>query len=50
MHPSVAAANLLELISTAKSRPGQLNYASTGIGNQLAAELLNMMSERACRG
>jgi len=46
LNPSVAAGNLQEFISLAKSRPGQLNYASSGTGNpnQLAAELLNMMA------
>ena len=46
LHPSVAAGNLQELISLAKSHPGQLNYASSGTGNpnQLAAELFNMMA------
>lgn len=46
LHPSVAAGNLKEFISLAKTHPGQLNYASAGTGNpnQLAAELLNMMA------
>ena len=45
MNPSVAANNLQEFIALAKSKPGQLNYASTGNGspNQLAAEMLSMM-------
>jgi len=45
MNPSVPANNLKEFIALAKSKPGQINYASTGAGspNQLAAELLDMM-------
>jgi len=44
LHPSVPANTLQELIALAKSRPGQLNYASTGSGtiNHLAGELLNI--------
>jgi tripartite-type tricarboxylate transporter receptor subunit TctC len=33
VHPSVAAANVQELIAFAKSKPGELSYASTGIGS-----------------
>jgi tripartite-type tricarboxylate transporter receptor subunit TctC len=46
IHPSVPARNLKELIALAKARPGQLNFASAGIGssNQMAGELLKMMS------
>jgi tripartite-type tricarboxylate transporter receptor subunit TctC len=42
VHPSVPAANLRELIALAKARPGQLAYASGGIGSgmHLAAEQL----------
>ncbi len=45
LHPSVPAKNLQELIALAKSRPGQLNFA-TNIGSttHLAGELLNIMS------
>ena len=41
VHPSVPVKSVKELIAFAKSRPGQLNFASTGIGgtNHLAAEL-----------
>lgn len=31
-HPSLPASNVRELIALAKARPGQLNYASAGIG------------------
>jgi tripartite-type tricarboxylate transporter receptor subunit TctC len=32
VHPSVPARNMKELVALAKSRPGQLNYGSGGIG------------------
>ncbi|HSQ03385.1 MAG TPA: tripartite tricarboxylate transporter substrate-binding protein, partial [Burkholderiales bacterium] len=46
VHPSLAAANVKELIALAKSRPGQLNYASAGNGTppHLAAELFKLMA------
>jgi tripartite-type tricarboxylate transporter receptor subunit TctC len=42
LHPSVPASNLSELIALAKSRSGELTYASAGLGSsaQLAVELL----------
>jgi tripartite-type tricarboxylate transporter receptor subunit TctC len=45
-HPTVPAKNLKQLIALAKARPGQLNFASSGIGssNQMAGELLKMMA------
>jgi tripartite-type tricarboxylate transporter receptor subunit TctC len=45
-HPAVPAKNLKQLIALAKARPGQLNFASAGIGssNQMAGELLKMMA------
>ncbi len=46
LHPSVPANNLQEFIALAKSKPGQLNYASSGLGNatHLAAELFQSMT------
>jgi tripartite-type tricarboxylate transporter receptor subunit TctC len=46
VHPSVPARNVKELIALARSRPGQLNCASPGIGsaNHLAQELINTMA------
>jgi tripartite-type tricarboxylate transporter receptor subunit TctC len=45
-HPSLAANNVEELISLARSKPGQLNYASSGTGSSLhlAGELFTMMT------
>ena len=44
--PSLPARSVQELIDLARAKPGQLNYASTGIGgsNHLAAELFNSMA------
>ena len=46
VHPSVPAKNVKELIALAKARPGQLNYASSGIGAtpHLAAEYFKAMA------
>ncbi len=46
LHPSVPANNLQEFIALAKAKPGQFNYASSGIGNpnHLAAEMFNLMA------
>ena len=46
IHPSVPAKNLSEFIAWAKARPGQVNYASTGVGSppHLAAALLSTMT------
>jgi len=46
IHPSLPAKTLSELLSLAKLRPGQLNYASSGVGssNHMAAELLKYMA------
>ncbi len=47
VHPSVAANTLQELIALAKSKPGQLNYASPGSGSttHLATELLKSLAK-----
>jgi tripartite-type tricarboxylate transporter receptor subunit TctC len=46
VHPSVAANSVRELITLARSKPGQLNYATgaTGASNHLAAELFKAMA------
>lgn len=44
VHPGVQAKTVPEFIALAKSRPGQLNYATTGTNNLLAAELFNHMA------
>jgi tripartite-type tricarboxylate transporter receptor subunit TctC len=46
VHPSLPAKNVRELIALAKSRPGKLNYASSGLGssNQMAGELFKLMA------
>ncbi len=45
-HPSLPASNVKDLIALAKAKPGEINYASSGVGtaNHLAAELLRSMS------
>ena len=47
VHPSVPAHNLRELIALAKARPGQLSFASGGLGsaNQMAGELLKIAAK-----
>ena len=47
VHPSLPARNLKELIALAKAQPGQLNYASSGLGssNHMAGELLKLMAK-----
>ena len=44
--PALPAKNVKELVALAKSRPGQLNYASSGVGTivHLNAELFKMLS------
>src|SRR5437773_12184294 len=46
VHPSVPANNLKELIALAKSKPGALNYASSGPGTpyHIAGELFKAMA------
>lgn len=45
-HPSVPASNVKDLIALAKAKPGDINYASSGVGtiHHLAAELLSSMA------
>jgi tripartite-type tricarboxylate transporter receptor subunit TctC len=45
-HPSLGIASSAELIALAKSKPGQIAYASSSIGNltHLAAELFNSLA------
>jgi tripartite-type tricarboxylate transporter receptor subunit TctC len=46
VHPSLPAKTVRDLIAVAKSRPGRLNYASSGNGSShhLCGELLKLMS------
>jgi tripartite-type tricarboxylate transporter receptor subunit TctC len=46
IHPSLPAKTLKDLIALARSRPGQLNFASSGLGssNQMAGELFKVMA------
>ena len=46
VHPSLAVKTLAELIAYAKQHPGQLNFASAGIGTspQMSVELLKSMA------
>jgi tripartite-type tricarboxylate transporter receptor subunit TctC len=39
LHPSLPAKNIQELIALAKTRPGQINYATSGAATLLAAAL-----------
>ncbi|HZM46663.1 MAG TPA: tripartite tricarboxylate transporter substrate binding protein [Burkholderiales bacterium] len=45
-HPSVPAKNLKELVALVKAKPGQVNFASTGIASvgHLTGELLNNLA------
>jgi tripartite-type tricarboxylate transporter receptor subunit TctC len=47
VHPSLPARNVKQLIALARSRPGQLNYASNGVGtlSHLAQELLKQQAK-----
>lgn len=46
VHPSVPAKTVKDLVALAKSRPGQLNFASSGTGTapHLSGELFNAMA------
>lgn len=46
VHPSLPAKNLKQLIALAKARPGELNFASSGIGgsNHMGGELFKVMA------
>ncbi|HSQ03554.1 MAG TPA: tripartite tricarboxylate transporter substrate-binding protein, partial [Burkholderiales bacterium] len=46
VHPSLPVKNVKELIALAKSKPGQINYASTGAGQSthLSMELFKTMA------
>jgi len=44
VHPSLPARSIRELIQLARSRPGQLTYASAGLPSQLAVELFKVMT------
>jgi tripartite-type tricarboxylate transporter receptor subunit TctC len=47
VHPSLPAKNVREFVSLARSRPGQLDYASSGTGtsNHVAAELFSIVAK-----
>ena len=51
VHPSVPVNSVKELLAFAKSRPGQLNFASAGIGTNahITGELFNLMGQTAIR-
>lgn len=46
-HPSLPVKNIKELIALAKARPGEIHYASVGIGTvqHLAGELFNLQAK-----
>jgi tripartite-type tricarboxylate transporter receptor subunit TctC len=47
VHPSIPARSVRELLALAKSRPGELNYASSGIGSNshVTGELFNLLGK-----
>jgi tripartite-type tricarboxylate transporter receptor subunit TctC len=46
VHPSLPVVNIRQLVAFAKSKPGQLNYASNGVGSSthFATELFKLMT------
>src|SRR5215813_12341280 len=46
VHPSLPAASVKQLVALSKSRPGEINFGSPGLGSvsHLACELFNMMA------
>ena len=46
VHPSLGVGNVGALIALAKSKPGEIFYASSGVGTSphLSAELFNLMA------
>ena len=46
VHPSLPAKSVKELVAMAKARPGQLSYASSGVGGatHMTAEIFRMMA------
>jgi tripartite-type tricarboxylate transporter receptor subunit TctC len=46
VHPSLPVKSVKELIALAQAKPGQLNYASSGVGstNHLSGELFNVIA------
>ncbi|MGQ0749389.1 MAG: Bug family tripartite tricarboxylate transporter substrate binding protein [Betaproteobacteria bacterium] len=51
VHPSLPVQSVKELLALAKSKPGGLNYASSGIGTNahITGELFNLMGKTAIR-
>ena len=51
VHPSVPVHSVKDLLALAKSKPGGLNYASSGIGTNahITGELFNLMGKTAIR-
>ena len=47
VHPSLGVTSVAQLIALAKSKPGEIFYASSGVGTSphLSAELFNLMAE-----
>ena len=47
VHPSLPVTSIRQLIALAKAKPGQLNYASNGVGSSthLATEMFKMMAK-----